>query len=306
LDNQTANLDAQGLNPPEAGRTEQHPERTSRNERGDRGNRPERGERRPREPRPQDSEVQTQDSTPSGVNEDQAAENTDTNLAVEARNDGAPREKRSRDRYGRERKPRGERTERSNTESVPSTLVVDESQQEETAPRKSYFTQTVNRTEDAPEASIGQTQNVTASAPLESTSVGTTASAETQPAPVTEPTRTTSSPVNTPLEHTSVVAPVASVVQPVALSAAMPKVDAYTLPLGELTQIATQSGLTWVNSDAEKVAAVQSAIAVEPKPARVPRERPPVVQLDDRPLVLVETRLDLRDVTLPFENTQPM
>jgi hypothetical protein len=30
-----------------------------------------------------------------------------------------------------------------------------------------------------------------------------------------------------------------------------------------------------------------------------------VIALDDRPLVLVETRLDLRDISLPFEETQP-
>jgi hypothetical protein len=34
---------------------------------------------------------------------------------------------------------------------------------------------------------------------------------------------------------------------------------------------------------------------------RAPRERPPVVALDDGPLILVETRRDLREMTLPFE-----
>ena len=46
---------------------------------------------------------------------------------------------------------------------------------------------------------------------------------------------------------------------------------------------------------------MQAAIAAEPRPIRVPRERPPVVELDDGPLVLVETRKDLGAVTLPFE-----
>jgi ribonuclease E len=73
--------------------------------------------------------------------------------------------------------------------------------------------------------------------------------------------------------------------------------------MDELTQIAQQSGLNWVNSNAEKVAAVQAAIAAEPKVARTPRSRPPVVKLDDRPLVLVETRRDLRHTSLPFEST---
>ena len=66
----------------------------------------------------------------------------------------------------------------------------------------------------------------------------------------------------------------------------------------------SSSGLQWVNSDADKIAAVQAAIAAEPKPVHVPRERPAPVELDDRPLVLVETRRDLRDMKLPFENDQ--
>ena len=70
-------------------------------------------------------------------------------------------------------------------------------------------------------------------------------------------------------------------------------------------QVAEGSGLQWVNSDAEKVAAVQAAIAAEPKPVRVPRERPPAVVIDEGPLVLVETRRDLRNMTLPFETGTP-
>ena len=54
----------------------------------------------------------------------------------------------------------------------------------------------------------------------------------------------------------------------------------------------------------ERVAAVQAAIAAEPKPVHVPRERPPLVELDEGPLVLVETRKDLRDVQLAFEQAE--
>ena len=71
-----------------------------------------------------------------------------------------------------------------------------------------------------------------------------------------------------------------------------------------MQQIAQSSGLQWVQSDADKVAAVQAAIAAEPRPIHVPRERPPVVVLDEGPLVLVETRRDLRDLHLPFEQEQ--
>ena len=56
-----------------------------------------------------------------------------------------------------------------------------------------------------------------------------------------------------------------------------------------------------MNSDATKIAAVQAAIAAEPAPIRVPRERPAPVVIDAGPLVLVETKRDLRNVQLPFD-----
>lgn len=65
--------------------------------------------------------------------------------------------------------------------------------------------------------------------------------------------------------------------------------------------MASASGLEWVNTDAQKVAAVQAAIAAEPKPVHIPRERPPAVVVDEGPLVLVETRRDLGELKLPFE-----
>jgi ribonuclease E len=46
---------------------------------------------------------------------------------------------------------------------------------------------------------------------------------------------------------------------------------------------------------------VQAAIAAEPKPIHVPRERPPLAVLDDGPLILVETRKDLGQMKMPFE-----
>jgi ribonuclease E len=81
----------------------------------------------------------------------------------------------------------------------------------------------------------------------------------------------------------------------------MPRVQTYELPLEDMQQVAAASGLQWVNSDADKVAAAQAAIAAEPAPIRVPRERPALPPQDDGPLVLVETRRDLRDTSLPFD-----
>lgn len=90
-------------------------------------------------------------------------------------------------------------------------------------------------------------------------------------------------------------------VEAVEMVAAAPVAEPYVLPMTDLQAIAQAAGLEWVNSDADKVRAVQEAIAAEPKPVRVPRERKPAVVLDEGPLILVETRKDLNQVTLPFE-----
>jgi ribonuclease E len=82
--------------------------------------------------------------------------------------------------------------------------------------------------------------------------------------------------------------------------ACMPKIGHYDLPLQELMAITVSSDLQWVQSDAQKVALAQQAIKDEPKPVRVPRERPPAVVLDQGPLVLVETKKDLTQLQFPF------
>jgi ribonuclease E len=73
------------------------------------------------------------------------------------------------------------------------------------------------------------------------------------------------------------------------------------LALDDLAQIARGAGLEWINSDADKIAAVRAAIAAEPRPLHVPRVIVPVVLKDDGPLVLVETRRDLAALQLPFD-----
>jgi ribonuclease E len=75
--------------------------------------------------------------------------------------------------------------------------------------------------------------------------------------------------------------------------------------LQDLAQVASASGLQWVNSDATKIAQIQAAMAAEPRPVHVPRERPPAVVLETSPLVLVETQRDLRNMSLPFEESTP-
>jgi ribonuclease E len=96
-------------------------------------------------------------------------------------------------------------------------------------------------------------------------------------------------------EHAPALAPTARSAEPI-------RIEPYRLPAETLQALAQSAGLEWVHSDADKVQAVQAAMAAEPKPVHRPREpRPPVV-VDEGPLILVETRKDLTQLTLPFEN----
>jgi ribonuclease E len=168
---------------------------------------------------------------------------------------GEPREKRNRDRYGRERGPRGDRSE--NEERPDLRIPV----------------QPAKVTNDEVAAETTEQASTTA--------------------PVTE---------RAPVAALSVVPTKAS---PVTVTAAplarMPSVTPFSLPTDALQAVAVSSGLQWVNSDETKVAAVQAAIAAEPKAIHVPRERTELLQIETGPLVLVETRRDLRNMTLPFE-----
>ncbi|WP_342616860.1 Rne/Rng family ribonuclease [Rhodoferax sp. GW822-FHT02A01] len=241
----------------------------ARNEgRGNRGGRGGRGRGGDRGPRPDAANAPVE-----GQVEPTAVAPVEGNAAMDAesgerRNSaGEPREKRSRDRYGRDRGPRGERAPRQeNADQQPANEV-----------QGSYFS-----TPEAPAAVVAAPAAV----------------AETAPAVVVAP-----SPVAAPVAPAAAAVPEASSVAAVATESAMPKVTAYALPKDELIQVAQSSGLQWVNSDPERVAQVQAAIAAEPQPVHVPRERPAPVVLDEGPLILVETKRDLRNLTLPFEET---
>ena len=299
-----------------AGRGEQRPERGGRNaERGDRPPRTERGgrnaERGDRPPRPErapraEEELRNVEATINSADEgaDGAADQPGADNTVRDES-GAPREKRSRDRYGRDRKPRAERAERSETSDQPSQEPqATEAGAEQEPVRKSYFS--------APAASSQPETAVAAPAPV---AVEVTPEPAALPAVVATPEVAPAAVVAAPVT-VAPVAPAAAVVTaavtvatpvaaaPAAPSKVMPAVQPFALPLEELAQVAESSGLQWVQSDASKVAMVQSAIAAAPKPVHVPRERAPLPVLDDQPLVLVETKRDLRDQKLPFEQTE--
>jgi ribonuclease E len=210
----------------------------------------------------------------------------------------APRERRGRDRYGRDRReraPRDETTEPADAAVADAAAVQNHDEGTDAAPvRSSYFTR---------EAAEGQTEPAVTQAP----------SAPAAPVSAPEPVRAApvaaAAPVApaAPLTQVAPAAPVAprAVATPPAAAPAatpgLPVVQAFVLPIDEMNSVAQASGLEWVNSDAEKVAQVQAAIAAEPRPIHVPREPKPVQVIDEGPLVLVETRKDLRNMPLPFE-----
>ncbi len=168
-----------------------------------------------------------------------------------------PRERRSRDRYGRDRRERGEGGDR------------------------------VERTDGGEQPQQGEAPAHNAEAPA--------AMHEERKQPVAE--------IAAPAVQAAAPAPVPRAPEATPATAkTLPKVQSYALPMQDLVQVAETSGLQWVNSDASKIAEAQAAIASEPKPIHVPRERAPVVVSDDGPLVLVETKRDLGDMKLPFEN----
>ena len=111
------------------------------------------------------------------------------------------------------------------------------------------------------------------------------------------PTGMPAEPVSAPVSDSGATAPAPQT----GAARSMPLVQSFALPLADMQALASSAGLEWVNSDPARVSAIQAAIAAEPRPIHVPRERPPLVALDEGPLVLVETRKDLGAMGLPFQ-----
>jgi ribonuclease E len=297
------------------GTTEARTERAPRAERGERGEgrrergegRGERGEGRGErgEGRRERGERRNNDKAPGELNTAETTVATEGQEALTAdsaaptENNGERRERRSRDRYGRDRRERnGEARQDGEPRQDNDTAVSDAAPAAE-----------ANTGEDRPAPRSYFERAQQAAAPVEAAPVETAQAevAQAEPTPVTAPaaapaevapqvaapviTHMTTAPAPTPAPAPSAAA------QPVP---SLPKVASYALPLDSLQQVAQTSGLVWVNSDADKIAAVQAAIAAEPKPVHVPRERPPAVVVNEGPLVLVETRKDLKDMNLPF------
>ncbi len=263
-------------------------ERNARGGRGeDRASRGERGEGR-RERRPEDSarpgaEV-AQQAQPVSIGEATDGNQQDGSTDTEApRRDNDERRGRSRDRFGRDRRDRAPREgaeEQGVSALAPESIVGADAAEQRTEAPASYF---AAFRPAAPQAAapVAPEAAVALAAP-------------------------TPTPMSASIAVVASVAPVSTPAPAVAAPApqsgrALPKVQPFDLPLAELSQIAEGSGLHWVNSDADRIAQAQAAIAAEPRPAHVPRPRPPAVVLEEGSLVLVETRRDLNAMTLPFE-----
>lgn len=194
------------------------------------------------------------------------------------------RTRRSRDRYGRDRRERN---------GQPRTATGGEGSDEDTGATPSDA--------EAPAEVV-----VAPSVASLVTPVPTAPTAEPVPAPATAPVAAPTPEVaaeaaaSTPAPAL-VEASVAAVEAPVVNVAPAQAAVGYSLPVSDLQAMVAQVGLDWVNSDHGKVAQVQALIAAEPKPIHVPRESKAVTLSDEGPLILVETRRDLGAMTLPFD-----
>ncbi|MBV8468845.1 MAG: Rne/Rng family ribonuclease [Burkholderiaceae bacterium] len=320
--------EARGDKPQDA----QRPERGERGERGDRGNRrndkpetgtaearesrsersdqrPERGERRPRGERAERN-ASTAQVTEEKLDATLVAADAQAKPADEAQASGEERQGRRRRRGGRDRNEAEFKDGASAADAsaeAASLPAAEDAEAQADAPASAEAAG--NEGEGAPEREgrrrrsrdrYGRDRRNGGSQNAEQLSLegNEAAPAEAEAAPQQD-----LAPAEAPVEAQ---ASAVSALKPAAAQApaeAVAEVPSFTLPLSDLHAIAEGAGLQWVNSDTDKVRAVQEAIAAEPKPVHVPRERPPIVAIDEGPLVLVETRKDLAQVHLPFDTT---
>jgi ribonuclease E len=208
------------------------------------------------------------------------------------RRDSEDRRGRSRDRYGRDRRPRGDAGEATTedvsaaADVVPSEEPAGTSKAEPVSPEAPMLARMEARTDldqgdhqKQPEnfVSFGNAPQVdapTEKSPSRTGPAGSPPSEQRPDEPKSEPA-----------------------------AGSLPRIQPFELPLASLAQVAESSGLQWVHSNPERIAEVRAAIAAEPVALHVARQRPPAAVIEEGPLVLVETRRDLSRTVLPFERT---
>jgi len=215
----------------------------------------------------------------------------------ERENEGTGGRRRSRDRFGRDRRERAASTEgtegtEGNADSPEraaalastaaaaasaASAAAEPSEHEDAAPARSYFNRASSQpVPAAPASSPTAALNATAKADAATAQQADAASNQSQ----------------TP---TAATVPAAPAPAPAAASAP------FTLPLPELEALAAQAGLQWVQSDPARIEQARAASAALVPAPQQPRQPKPVQLPDDGPLVLVETRRDLRQLVLPHE-----
>ncbi|MBW8847504.1 MAG: Rne/Rng family ribonuclease [Burkholderiales bacterium] len=300
------------------GEQQQRPERAERAERSERPDRQERGERRPRGERqeraPADTTAQLAAAAP--LSEDLAVAHDAPPAFVDSQAEAAlpptgdtpigeerPGRGRRRRRGGRDRDDQaagGDAATEISTDApadtaaeVVATPAVEGDDAGEGPGRESRRRGGRNRNRNRREEGAVDGQEAAAG---DDAATPAPEAAPVQSSLIEDAMASAAAPVQAPTP-----APVAAAPAPAPVAAPAPVVEAFKLPMGELQAIAEGAGLQWVNSDADKIAAVQAAIAAEPAPAPLGREPAAVVVVDEGPLVLVETRKDLSQVKLPFE-----
>lgn len=299
---------------------EQQQQRPERAERAERGDRPERGERRPRgeraerqQPAPVEA-VEALAATP--LNDSQAAihdappafvdSQAEAALPVAAGDTPAAEERQG----GRRRRRRGgrDRDDRAQGEGAEAGADAPVEQGDAGAPVEAAAEAPVAPAapegDDAAEGHDreprrrrrgGRGRREEGAMDGQEAAVSTEATADAEPAPVQ------TSLIEAAMNPTTAASALVVAAPTQAAAPAPVVVETFKLPMDELNAIAAAAGLSWVNSDADKIAAAQAAIAAEPAPAPLGREPAPAVVIDEGPLVLVETRKDLSQVKLPFE-----
>ncbi len=288
-----------------AERGEGRGERTERPERAERGDKPDarggerpegrggRGGRGDRQERPR--QEPRLDETVVAETQNPSIDNVDSNA-------GERPARQTRER-GEGRRGRGRRGERAPASSPDNTTPTEDAQ----------TTQSPTHVEPQTADTAGAEHSVTTSGQEQTherrerrgrerpgrerqarSNQGGEASATSQPLEQQAHESTSSSAQPTPAAAPASATPASVII--------MPKVVSYDLPLAQLHDVAQSSGLQWVNSNPERVAQIQAAIAAEPRPLHTPRERAAPVVLDEGPLILVETKRDLGQLHMPFED----
>ena len=301
-------------------------ERGERSERGDRAERPQRGEGRRGERADKPTAVAAGMAETAEVSAQALVDAPlDDNNANTAAGDGETRRRRRRGGRGRHGEGRADGSDGTETTGLEADAQANTDTDTDSVPAEAGDTVPGEPTADAP-AEGGrrrgrgrdrqrrepredrEARGDAAAEPVDNSADAVSPMTADQPPTATVPLADT--PAAPAMVAESVAEPAAEAEPEVSAPAApaaevsapaMPPVAPYTLPTEALQAMASGAGLEWVSSDADKVKAVQEAMAAEPPAIRVPREPKAVVVVDEGPLVLVETKKNLSQLKLPFE-----